>query len=315
MSLKSIRAEVAADIGIAVSNAAQSALLDRRINDACNEIWDSRDLPKSLVEQLFIVDTDTQLASLPIDLLHLRGARHHESRERISIQDMRPRYGCQPWSEPWLGWRVKKESATSREILNAGPLTLTLQQAETAVVTVAITGSTYISGRTQEVITFGAGETEKTTTNSFLTIESINQPELHDYNVVVTDVDDNEIAVLQNHEYLTAYTVIQQADHDLASPAITPYYVECLYKPKLYPLKNNHDEFPLRGYDKAIYWKTRELKASSVDEGAVFAAKCEQVIGQIVRDATQAIDRRMHFAPSPYHGLLTCPTSRIFNGQ
>lgn len=316
MSLKSIRAELAADLHIPVSNAEQKALLDLKINDAAKEIWESRDLPRSLVEQLFIVDTSTQLAALPLDLLHLRGARHHESREPIALHDMRPRYQCNPWAEPWLGWRVKRESAIKRDILNAGPLTLTLQQAEAAAVTVAITGSTLISGRVQEVITFGVGETEKTSTNSFLTIESINQPSLHDYNIVIEDVDENELAVLQNHEYSTAYTIIQQADHNLVTPAIDPYYVECLYKPKLYPLKNDHDEFPLRGYDKAIYWKTMELKAKTIDEGVAFAAKCEQLIQQIQRDATQGIQKRINFAPEPLHGLFdTCYRgSPIFNG-
>jgi hypothetical protein len=317
MSLKTIRAELAADLGIPVSNAAQSALLDKKINDAAQEIWNSRDLPRSLVEQLFIVDTSTQCASLPLDLLHLRGARHHESRARLDIHDMRPRYKCDGWKEPWLGWRVKRESPISRDILNSGPLTLTLQKAEAAAVTVVVTGSTHISGRTQEVIVFGAGETEKTTTNSFLSIDSINQPELHDYNVVIEDVDGNEIATLLNNEYSTVYTIIQQADHGLLSPAIDPYYVECLYKPKLYPLKNDHDEFPLRGYDKAIYWKTMELKAKTVDEGVSFAAKCEQVIAQMVKDATQGIQKTIDFAPEPLAGIFgDCNPYRlpIFNG-
>jgi hypothetical protein len=315
MSLKSIRAELAADLGIPVSNAAQSALLDKKINDAALEIWNSRDLPRSLVEQLFIVDTSTQLAALPLDLLHLRGARHHESRIRVDIHDTRPRYKCDGWKEPWLGWRVKRESAIAREILNAGPLTLTLQKAETAAVTVVVTGSTHIAGRTREVIVFGAGETEKTTTASFLTIDSINQPELHDYNVVIEDVDGNEIATLLNNEYSTVYTIIQQADHELLQPAIDPYYVECLYKPKLYPLKNDHDEFPLRGYDKAIYWKTMELKADTAEKGAIYAAKCEQILTQQVKDATQGIQKTIDFAPEPLRGIFgDCMSTSIFNG-
>lgn len=316
MSLKTIRAELIADIGTP-NNAAQQALLDKKINDACHEIWHARDLPKSLVEQLFIVDTSTQLAALPLDLGSLRGARHHESRFRVAIHDMRPRYGCNGWQEPWLGWRIKKESAIKRDILNAGPLTLTLQKAESASITVVVTGATHISGRTQEVITFTAGETEKTTTASFLSIESINQPELHDYNVVIEDVDGNEIAVLQNNEYTTSYTIIQQADHELVTPAIDPYYVECLYKPKLYPLKGDHDEFPLRGYDKAIYWKTRELKANTVEEAVAFAGKCEQVIVQMMHDQTQGTQRRLDFAPDPLSGLFDCHYNGgqpIFNG-
>lgn len=305
MSLRSIRAECAAELKIDVSSASEKAYLDLRINDACKEIWESRDLPHCLREQIFSVDTTSLLAAMPSYVHSIRAIRHYESRLPLSLRDTRPRFQSNGWTEPLWGWRIKGKSPTSREILSAGCLTLSIPEAETAEFSVVITGQTANANRLSETVTFAPGETEKVTAASFLELESIAQPALHANDVTVEDIDGNELAVLPNNEYTSSYTIVQVHDN-WADNLMTPMFAEVLFKPKIYPLVNDYDEFPLPGYDKAIFWKVMELKANSGEEGLLFHGKCEQLIMDMAKDATQGTEKRINFAPEPLYGLFTC---------
>lgn len=308
MSLRNILADVAADIGLPTGNATEKAWLIARVNDAAQELHQSRDLAGSIFEQLFQFDVENQQVALPAYVGSIRAVRSYATRDRIDYHDMRPRYQSQGWTEPYLAWREKGKSPLFRDIINASLAVLTIPYAETVAFDVSVTGSTEQSARISEVVTFAPGDVSKNTLNAWITIESFTNADPHLYDVTMADVDGRILSRLGNSEPRALYTLVQVQDYVSASDATgqVAANVEVLYKRAFRPFVNDNDEFICPGYDKAIVWKTLEHLLSKKDpaRAAQAQSKAMELVMSKGRDVESGVQKSIDFAPSGGLGPL-----------
>lgn len=315
MSLLYVLSELASETGMTISVASQRAYLISQINKAAYELYSKRDLNDALNEQLItfstVVDADgnqVQLAALPYYVWRLRAIRNYYTRRSVDFHDMRPRYKSDGWTESLLAFRQRKRAAIQRDILNAGPLMLSITAAETAAFTVSVVGSTANASRVQENITFAVGDTSKLSTNAFVTIDSISNLALHSSDVTVVDLDGNTLAVLPNNQFKSEYLIVQILDYVAVQPSV-PYLVEILYKPVFTPLVNDGDEFQCSGYDDAIIWQTLGNKKakSNPDQAALAFMKVREIIQNCSDDEEQGTDKTIDFVPNPLLNVYDYP--------
>lgn len=315
MSLAYILAEIASETGLELSVASEKAYAINQVNKASKELFESKDLVDSLNEQLItfstVIDSDgnqVQLAALPYYVGKLRAIRNYYTRRQVDFHDMRPRYKSDGWTENLLAFRQRKRSPIQRDILNAAPLTLTITAAESVDFSVIIVGSTANASRVAETITFAAGDLTKTSTNAFVTIDSISNLALHTSDVTITDLDGNTLAVLPNNQFKSEYLIVQILDYVAIQPSV-PYLVEILYKPIFLPFSNDGDEFQCSGYDDAIFWQVMGNKKakSSPDQAALAFAKVKKIINDRTGDEEQGTDKSVDFLPNPLLGLYDYP--------
>lgn len=307
MSLRNILADIAADVGLVAGNATDKAWLIARVNDAAEELYQSRDLAGSMFEQLFQFDSDNQQVSLPQYVGVIRAVRDYTTRDRRPYHDMRPRYQSNGWTEPFLAWREKGKSPLSKNITNASVVVLTIPYAETAAFDVVITGSTEQSAKISEAITFEVGALEKVTQNAWITIDSFSNPAPHTYDVTMFDVDGRQLSRLGNSEQRALYTLIQLQDYYSASEtAANVQNVEVLYKWAFQPFINDGDEFVCPGYDKAIVWKTLEHLLSKKDpaRSQQAQAKSMELVMSKGRDVESGVQKSLDFAASGQIGPM-----------
>ena len=140
--LKYIRSQVAADVGLDPDNARDKAFLDDKINQVWKKLYESRDLNHCEREQLFSLDTSILQVSLPWYVVQVRGARDFNTKRKIEVQDMKPRYKSDGWAVGPLPWwfRDKGVSPLSRELINESPLTLTIPDVEDEDFSIYISG-------------------------------------------------------------------------------------------------------------------------------------------------------------------------------
>lgn len=300
MPLKYVIAEIAAATGFHPDTVpADRTYLISQINKAAKEMHESKDLINCNREQLFMLSPQTQQVSLPHSVFQLRGIRNYYTRRQVTLHDMRPRFQSSGWTENLLTWRDKFRSPTQRELLNFAPLTLSITQPEVVDFNVAISGSTPYAERVTELVTFYVGDTSKSTTNGFTSIESISNTSQHVCDVTIADADGNTIAVLPNCENSTDYRVVQVLDYVAVAPS-SPYMVEVLFKIRFRPLFNDFDEFCCPGYDDALIWKVLSFLYARKDpeKAALCDGKSNQIQRQRADDAEQAVEKLVEFTPN-----------------
>lgn len=310
MPLIDILSEVAADLGVDITNANDRSYLVNKINQAAKELYTSADLKGSLREQLFNIGSADQQVALPYYVDSIRGVRDYDSQLPITVQDMQPRYQAEGWKD-FLGykWRVKhKQYPLTRGILNIGPLTVTLSAPATGDLAVIVTGQTATASRLQETVAFSVGQQTKTTASLFTSIESIQKTAITLENVLVYDITNTLLAEIPNCEAKSSYTIIQVLDRD--SVTSQDVVVEVLYKTRFTPFYNDYDSFPCGDlYDRAIFWKTLEFMFAKQDgpentNRAIAAnAKCNQVIVDIAENQETGVALRMQFPKNRFRNL------------
>lgn len=299
MSLRNILADVATQNGTPSGNAVDKAWLIYCINNAANEIYQSRDLAGSIFEQLFQFDVENQQIALPQYVGSIRAVRSYETRGRLDYHDIRPRYQNAGWTEPYLAWREKGKSPLMRNIINASVLVLTIPSAELAAFSVVVTGATAQSARISETVTFAVGEQSKSTLNAWLSVEAFANVAPHTYDVTMEDVDGRILSVLGNAEPSALYTLVQVQDYAVVGDTGVSN-VEVLYKRAFRPFVNDGDEFICPGYDKAIVWKTMEHLLSQKDpaRSTHAATKAMELVMSKGRDVESGVQKTIDFAPS-----------------
>ena len=306
MSLLSIRADIISRIGI-TGQGDEKIFVDKQINDAAEEIYVANDLIGCLREQIIRFDrTDKQIA-LPYNIFAIRGLRFYNSKYSITLNDMRPRYNIQSWSISALNYREKGQSPLKVQLSNFSILQFELPLAETFDVTINIVGSTPNSSKIQEVVVIPAGTLVANSVNNFIDIESLNKTLLNNYDIIVKDAADTEIAVIPNSELFSSYKIVQVLDDSIEN-TIENSGVEILYKTRFTPFQNDFDEFPCQGYDKAITWKFMEHYFGQQKDGLNAAlaagAKCNSVLAQIALNNDVGKKLEMDFLPNHFYGLF-----------
>lgn len=289
--LSDIRNELITDHGIIVSTAGERAYVDNLINQALNELYTNNELYLSEREQIFDVFSEAQIITLPSEVDKVLAVRRYENRMRVKQEDMRPRYRSMAWSEPYLGypylaWRFKNRSCLKKEILNTAPLTYTINQPIASGFRLTITGRTNTASHVTEVITFGAADTTKVGTVAFVEYGVMQKSATISQDVVVTDADSNEVAVIPNNQLRCSYPYYQILDrYETFSSDNT--LVEVLYKLKQPKLVNDTDIVLDEVYDKAIYYKASAMYYAkkpgedSLTRAVAYNTACETLLAKI----------------------------------
>ena len=306
MSLKTIRADIAARIGLNLQVESEVLFINHEINDAAEELYIGYDLVGCLKENIFsFVNTD-KIISLPYDVYSIRGIRYYDSKYKIPLNDQRPRYSNQGWSRLALNYREIGDSPLSRQLENFSILNFSIPLSVATDVVISLIGKTPNSARVQETVTIPAGSLSVNTTGNFETIFSIIKNDTCTYDITVQTADNTIVAIIPNSELVSRYKILQVLD-DTISTGIENAGVEILYKPRFTPFQNDSDEFPCQGYDKAIFWKYMEHYYAGQKDGMEKATasygKCQDVISQIARNAESGREMEVEFAANPFYGL------------
>ncbi len=311
--LQYILSQVAPGIGLSLANASEKAWMVQQINKAAKELYEGRDLVNVEREQLFALEGDDQQITMPYYVEQIRGVKRHNTRERLNLTDMRPRYKTQGWAESLLTWREKWKSPLKNPITTEAPVTLSIQDVEASAFTVIVTGSSPHSARITEAVTFAAGETEKVTTNPFSDITGFLNLTHHTYDVVMEDAEGVELSVLPNVADRAQYILLQVMDGALVTME-QPYLIEVLYKTAFLFMRNDYDEFVCPGYDDAIAWQTiGNCQAKhKPDEARLAFEKVRQILKGIDNDRSQSKDKTISFEGDGTNYPFGYPSARRF---
>lgn len=310
--LKDIKSETGRDY----LQSSQKAILTSRVNDAAKEIYESQDLEGSLDEQVFDLAVNSQLVALPWYAAYPRGWRYFDGRMSFKSNDIKNRYNDGIGDEVWVyNFRSIRYSPISRDLTNETRLTFTLASAESVEFNIKIAGSTSISERITDTITFPVGTLSVSSILTFKTpIFSIIKSIPTSYNITVTDAEANEIAFLPNHRTRSYFHIIQILDTETLPVYTTNAGVEILYKLRFNKMNELYDEF-LYGdtYDKAIFWKYLEQNSKDPISAAGFQLKCNQVIDSIKSDAKIAKREKLNLPANAYFNSKMYGSKYRFN--
>lgn len=270
MSLQDIKLELAEVEGFDEDVSSENSRLLRFINRAARELYEEHYLYLAEREQVIVPEVDQQQITLPYYVEKLVAIRRYLGRQKIDIQDMRPRYRSRSWKEPYLGnpflnIRFKQRQAYHTSWENFGPMTVSIPVVEATDIIVTIVGSTLNAVKVREQVTISAGNLSATFTKSFTDIDSLMKDRVTDNNVTLKDLDGNEVSELPNHLKTVSYPLFQVLDRyeELGS---SNNLMEILYKLPFAPFVNNEDRFLDDKYDNAIYHKTREYLYEQQDD-------------------------------------------------
>jgi len=309
--LKNILIDCAQKVGLNPSDSTNRLWLVTKINEAAREIYDSADLNGCLREQIFTITEVNQQITLPYYVEKIRGVRNADTKVKIKVQDMRPRYQTGNWFQNLLSWRVRFQSPIEHDITNATQLTISIPAPETSSFTVFITGSTPTSDKITESILFNPGDLKHITTNQFTSfpgIKLIGKDNIITNNVLIQDGEGNQLAIIPNKELESKYTIIQVTDQT------EPFNIgletfEVLFKLRFTPFYDDFDEYPCGSeYDKAIFWKFLEHYYANKEDGTQLAiaanAKCQQILNLIAKDGQSGVEKEIDFGKNRYLDLI-----------
>jgi hypothetical protein len=321
MALADIIRRIQAEVGLnspALNPDQRPHLLDK-INEACEEIWESKDLPVALKECCVRATSDRQLA-LPAFVGELRAIRGSCSSEidtcaRMSLKDIRPKYVETEWKRLWKNWRIIGEAPTCLEISETAPGSIEIQAADEEL-EVTITGSTLTANRASDTVTMD--EASKTWTKSFTDIVSIRKNKVSETDVVIKDAEDNEISIIYSDQLEARFLIVDVSRYPYEGTCRCPdgtYVTEVLYKPRLPRLENDEDVFPLVGYDNLIVLKTKALLSEDdpgMEQRSILAhQKVDMRISDKVADKTSVTKKGISFSRNRllshrrlFHGYL-----------
>ena len=304
-----IRRRVAAAAGYSLLtlNSAQQERLDDIINEAAEEIWDSTDLPGSLMEVSLRVTADKQLA-LPNFVGELRAMREHFWESKWDLQDQRPRYQNQPWKNQWKNWRIIGFSPIQRTLVTTGAVTLTIPVAD-ATVSITIVGSTVDAARVSE--TFVMSATSVAGTIQFTSYTSIHaNSDTRNSNISVVDQNNNVLAILRNDQREVKYLIVDVSQYpSTGSLTDGTRLMDVLYKIPYSKLINDNDVFPVPDFDNVIILRAKQLieEGKESDDPAEKALLLNMKANNIQKRKTENIEgttqKRMQFTKNPLLGM------------
>jgi hypothetical protein len=314
MALGYILNTVAADVGFDLTNTNQRAYLLSKVNEACREVYRKKDLPVALKE-VYIRSTSNRELALPPFVGELRALRSGCNDEQYCtnqwiLQSQYPRYNKVPWVDLWSNWRDKGVSPIAIEWLNTAPGTITYPVVDDDLV-VTIMGETTNSNRAVDNITIDA--TSKVWLKSFLIITRISKNKITDYNVILSDAEGNECAIIYADQLEASYKIVDVSLYPdsawgcCSCPDGTAI-MELLYKPILPILSLDTDIFPIPGYDDILIIKTKQILAEQEEgkeERAILMdSKANRLLKEITDDKNGHLKKTMTYKANPFYDMF-----------
>ena len=311
MSLKNIRASIAADTGYHPDSSVEDKqYLDAQINNVVENLYNAQDLPNSLFEIITFYDQDAKLVSLPSYVGHIRGARYYDSPYGITLRDIRPRYATDSYTIQLADFREVGVSSLAIQPDEWSILTFSLPEGEVAEkdIVIAIVGETSVASRIEEQVTIPEGSRSVSSINNWKEAPSvIRKNDTNNHDITVTDINGEELAIIPNHMLASTYSIWQFRDDNLLGQ-ISTNSIEVLYKEKLRPLVNDYDEFLLSKYDDIIAWQFLELYYSKQEGKKELAdqARDQWTVGLVDVNRNNARGKKAEeqFVPNKFYGLF-----------
>lgn len=305
MSLKYILSQTGVKMGLNPSDDSQRPILLRFVNEAVDELYAQSDMAGCMVEQAFKVNGDQTIA-LPNYVGAVRAVREYQSLIPWNINQMRPRYNVSNWNDFWRGWRLKGKQALQKSIVNQSVINVSVTAVESPAVVVTITGRTDTSSSITEDITLNA--TTVSSVNNWIEITAINKSRVNDYDITVSDIDNNALAVIPNNEKVSTYQIIDVSTCPWLNNTQSKqdHYLEVLYKKKLTYLSEDGDEFPAQGYDNIIVNKVLQLwyeEQGKVDLASAYDQKATRSLARKHEEENRATQDTVAFTENTHDNL------------
>ena len=297
------------------STDARNQLL-RYLNTAGREIWNTKDIPGSTVEQFFTVPTnDTTgvvLMTLPWYCDGLRACRWALTGDKITLNDTRPRYHSTPWKQPFLTWRIKQRVPLATSLSVVGPVTFTLALAQADAVNITVSGATSTSTSVSETVTILAGGLTATTTSQWSAdgITSITKNVITTVDVAITDAGGINVGIIPARQPKANNILVQISDEYAPISYEPDGVIEVLYKLPYQELYFDGDTFGESYLEDALVWRARanyealKLDDNALNRASVLAAKANEILGQIIVNQESEAEMVVNFAPNRYHRLM-----------
>jgi len=308
--LLDILTELAQELGLDLRDSAKRTWLVSQVNHAARELYNTEDITGCEREQVFVLGTTDQQVALPWYVESVIAARDYDTTKTIEQVDMRPRYLKSAWNvlpsqtNPLLQWRLKGQSALSRNLIDEAALTVSLPDgaAATAAFSVYITGSNEQSALVTDQLNFAVGDTSKTTTAFFSDVKNIRKSALTAYDLTVEDVGGNQVSSIPSHQLTSRFVLLQVLERN--ETRSQSQLVEVAFKHIYEPLQNDTDVFTAGdAYDKCIYWKTLEhvwaKQDGKEDRAAMAGNKAQVLLGNIMKNMASNIEMKFAFGPNP----------------
>lgn len=300
-------------MGLSPSDIPQREVLLRFVNEAAIELYQMSDMAGCLEEQYFQVNPN-QTVSLPDYVGQLRAMRQADTNIALQLSQMRPRYNQFNWEQEWRNWRVKGLETLQRSISNQSILTISVPLVENPPIVVNISGSSSNSANVTETIVMD--ELTKLTTNNYNDVNTFTKDRVNNYNVVLTDVDNNVLTYIPNNKLKAQFQIVDISGNPWFPPTSDPKYgwVEVLYKKALPWFQNDTDEFPVVGYDNVIVNKCLQLyfeEQAKPELAIAYYQKAQQSLAQIHEDTNRGTDDVVSLVENPHDKI----THRIGFGR
>ena len=295
--------------------------LVRLANAGAKELYDSDDILGCEREKTFNVGSSDQQLTLPWYVQDIIAARNYDTREHITLNDMRPRYASSSWTKPFLRypyytWRKKGEIALTKNLSQEAALTVTLPLAADEAFEVIIVGSNASKSKFSETLVFSVGDLTKTTTNFFGDVTAIRKNKTISANLTITDASGNTVSFVANCELAARHLIVQilERGEQMGQDVL----VDVLYKQRFIPMHEDYDTFVAGDtYDKAIYWKSLEHYYSKLDgkeeKAAMCGAKASAVLANIIATFANNIEMKIEFGSNPTFNAFELAKADAFN--
>lgn len=283
------------------TDANKKAKVVSRVNASARRLYEQADLVNSLDEEVLNVSVETNLVALPSYMDKVRMVRRANNGRKINVLDIPERYHTSGQSDSDIcNFKMCKPRALERNIENAGRLTFSCPLPDSIVVTV--TGRNNNSSQISETFTITS---EYETTNVFTEVFSITKAASSVYDITVTDLEDNTLAIIPNTALTSLYQVLQIFEPIVNITAgMDMYAVEILYKLRFVPMVEDTDTF-LCGdlYDQAIAWEY--IYNQSVIDKDIEGVKranvmVNRILNNIATDNEKGLKRSFDKAPNKY---------------
>jgi hypothetical protein len=312
MSVAYILSQAGVKMGLNPADSNERPVLIRFLNEAVDELYAQADPAGSLMEACFKVNGDQTIA-LPSYVGPVRGMREYNSMIPWSITKMQPRYYQSNWNDFWRTFRIIGKRALQKTITNQGPVTLTVAAVESPAIVVIITGSTQNAASITESVTLSS--TSVQSVNNFTDITALNKSAVNNYDITVSDLDGNALAVIPNNEKSSTYQILDVSTCPWlpTSNSTLEHYMEIMFKKKLPYLTNDGDEFPAQGYDNIVVNKILQLwfeEQGKADIAAAYDAKATRSMARKHEEENRSTQDCVALVENPHDSLTPRVRSR-----
>jgi hypothetical protein len=140
-------------------------------------------------------------------------------------------------------------------------------------------------------------------------IYAIRKDRFNNYDITVSDVDGNSLAVIPNCMKASEYQVIDVSSCPWLNQNTSPYdnYMEILFKQTLPYLFLDEQEFPANNYDDVVVNKMCQIWAEEQGKGELakaYMAKATYLAGMLKQQQNQTTEDVVAFVANPHDTML-----------